>query len=71
MTKFKVGDIVWCTVHGTYAFTGYHIKCVVTDIENDDVFRVAIPQQSTKYNVLQSRFELVNKPINWKKRLSK
>lgn len=30
-TKFKKGDIVWCTVDGKYTYTDYRVRCEVID----------------------------------------
>lgn len=27
MKYFKMGDIIWCTLHNKYAYTDYHVKC--------------------------------------------
>lgn len=27
MKYFKMGDIIWCTLHNKYNYTDYHVKC--------------------------------------------
>ena len=66
--KFKIGDIVWCTVREQYKITCYHRPCIVRGYDAfGDLLLVAFDQRTgTVHDVHEKLFELVPQSMIFK-----